>query len=63
MTKIIGKKFSQFGEFTIWISVQASRRFSDFLRNGFHDSLRKRMGVLVDIQLDGHVDLRCAIWG
>ena len=61
VAKVLGEGFAQFGELAVRIPVQSGSGGADGLGDGRADIGRDPMGVLVDVEQDGDVQLRRAI--
>ncbi|MCY1237159.1 hypothetical protein D9M72_498450 [compost metagenome] len=63
MAKVLGQSLPEFGELTVRIAVQPRSSRGHGLGNGHEDIGRNAMGVFVDIEQDGNVQLRRTIRG
>lgn len=53
--------FAQCGEFAIGISVESGEVIVDGCAHALDDDVRKRICVLVDVELDRHIEVRSPV--
>ena len=61
VAKVFGQGFAEFGEFTVRVAVQPGSGLRHGLGDRRPDIRRDPMGVLVDVEQDGDVQLRRAV--
>ena len=54
--------FAQCGELAVGVSVESCEVIIDGGAHAIDDDARKRIGVLVDVELDRHIEVRSPVW-
>jgi hypothetical protein len=61
VAEVAGEVLAQVGGVPVGVAVERARDRSDRVRDGLRESLARRVGVLVGVQLDRHVQLGRAV--
>ena len=63
MAEVFGQRFPEIGELPVRVAVEPCRRFRNCHADGCLNIRRNAMGIFIDVQQDGDIQLRRTVRG